>query len=329
VFLEPEWLLSRDLSSVIYHYNNNPQITHDKDALKEIARRSASKNNEQGGVLSQYLWNNPTIGVNKILDGSKGLSTQLTDYYTVRSTSGRFNHELYKKAYEHDLSPNASISQIRKEIEQMSFPYRDRSYGNSTIIESDNPFLLGQTTITIFKTEEGLYYPLEYRNNRVTESPGWKNIIPTGVIQPEPLPDEDLEGNYQSISLRDIVYRKATSELFNKDYSVAELKEDASENKLVYKNLGYGIDAVNSHIHLYNLLYVQDTQLSEKLLSKITQAWSSEYISIYDLSNKYQLQDILSEQTVIPYNIPAIVESLLYLQSEYSVDLPINVSRTL
>lgn len=325
VFFEYEWMNPKDLSSVIYNYNSKPFVNHSDSALKEIGRRSAIKQNERGGEVSEYLWNNPTIGVEEVLSGSKGIATQLTDYYTVRSTSSEYNNELYKAAYDKELSPTASKEQIRKSLHSMEFPIRDQSYGRNVIIESERPFLLGQSTMTIFNTEDGLYYPIEYRNNRVTESPGWKNIIPTGVIQPEIDPDKSLKDGYQQISLQNLLYNKTAAELFNKQYSATQLEEDESQDKLSYINLGYGIDAVNSHIQLYNLLIVTDTELSETLISKMTQTWSSEYISMVDLSNKYQLQELLEEKTMIPYNIPAVVEALKYLENT-DISIPLSIS---
>lgn len=325
VFFEYEWMEPKDLSSVIYNYNSTPFVNHSDSALKEIGRRSAITQNERGGDVSEYIWNNPTIGVEEVLSGSKGIATQLTDYYTVRSTSSEYNNELYRAAYNQGLSPTASKEQIRESLHSMDFPIRNQSYGRDIIIESERPFLLGQSTMTIFNTEDGLYYPIEYRNNRVTESPGWKNIIPTGVIQPEIEPDNSLEDGYQQISLNEILYTKTAAELFNKQYSAAQLEEDEANDKLSYINLGYGIDAVNSHIQLYNLLFVTDPELSETLISQMTQTWSSEYISMVDLSNKYQLQELLEEKTMIPYNIPAVIEALKYLENT-DVSIPLNIS---
>jgi len=326
VFFDYDWIQPRKLSSVLYHYDSDPSVKHDDSSLKEIARRSAITEHNRGGYVSEYLWNNPTIGVNKIMSGSKGLSTQLTDYYTVRSTSSQFNNELYQTAYNCGLSPKTSRKEITNNLHDMNFPVRDTSYGKNIIIESDQPFLLGQTTMTIFNTTDGLYYPIEYRNNRVTESPGWENVIPTGVVQPEVEPNSDLQTGYTQISLNDILYKKATSELFNHNYSAEQLQKDETNDKLSYITLGYGIDAVNSHIHLYNLLYIHDTELADTLISKTAQAWGSEYISLNKLSNKYKLQNLIGEKTMIPYNIPAVVESLQYLQNN-GVKLPIAISR--
>jgi len=336
IFTYRKWLEPHHpIDSPIFGVSSDPIVgEYEEDAMVEMVKSIASADGSYKGESDEYIWNGPVFAANKASTDSLSFNLVESDYFTVKTPAIKLKDELYRSLYERGVAPDAPYLDVVDHINEIETPLRDEYYHNfEQVIEfHDGPRLAGCSVVTVFNTGDDYVIPIETRSSKVSESAGWKNPVPAGVLQP-------AEGEAKEIAHKDSDDLNILQEHILQEYSGIFLDGDmdglkalkdvlqTDDGNLIYTSAG--IDCKQTYLQFYGLLFIDDPEYyQEHIEGKELGGWESEKVEMVSLSDKETIKSLLDRHTMNPYNLLGFAEALFTLRDAYDIELPLDLTRT-
>lgn len=326
VFVDGDWFRRVEPDTPITRYDDSMLSEYDIEYIRKIAKSIAYEEGKQSGILSDFLWNNKTYGVDATSTDALKFGLRLTDYYTVREQSARLTEEIFESAYENGFDPRMSYGEMSEKISKFEVPYRDtyyRDFEHMTKFD-DGPRLSARSTIVVLNTGDGYAIPFEKRGAGVSESPFWWNPVPGGVFQP-------LRESESRPSMRDDTVHSVAEKLTPTHDSRqvrSYLNKILKTDKAHLEYITTGIDSINGYVQFYNLLVINDPMFYERFLRNEKSSWQAQDTALIHIDNNERMKQLLSPRVLNPYNVLGLSEALIRIKNNYdSIDVPIHITR--
>lgn len=332
-WLEPHHPLDTPIAGV----SPDPIVDdYEEDAMLEMVKTIAYNDGNFEGESDEYIWNGPVFAANKASTDTLSFNLVESDYFTVKTAAVKLKDELYRSLYERGVAADAPYLDVVDHINEIETPLRDEYYRNfEQVLEfHDGPRLAGCSVVSVFNTGDGYVVPIETRSSKVSESAGWKNPIPAGVLQPaegeaERLADMDSE---DLTILQEHIFEEYKGSFLDEENETEGLEalEDVlqtDDGKLIYTSAG--IDCKQTYLQFYGLLFIDDPEYYEEYIEgQDLGGWEAEDVELVSLSDGDRLKELLDRHTMNPYNLLGFAEALFTLRDVYDIELPIDLSRT-
>lgn len=332
-WLEPHHPLDTPIGGV----SSDPIVDdYDEDVMLEMAKSIAYTDGSYEGDADEYIWNDPVFAANNATTETLSFNLVESDYFTVKNAAVQLKDELYRSLYERGVEPDAPYLDVVDHINEINTPLRDEYYRNfeQVLKFHDGPRLAGCSVVSVFNTGDDYVIPIETRSSKVSESSGWKNPIPAGVLQP-------AEGEAERLAQMDTDDLTILQEHIFEEYKGSFLDEDNQEEglealqealetddgHLIYTSSG--IDCKQTYLQFYGLLFIDDPEYYEEHIEgHDLGGWEAEKVELVSLSDGERLKELLDRHTMNPYNLLGFAEALFTLRDVYDIELPIDLSRT-
>lgn len=330
-WLQPLQPIDRPIAAV---QDESIESEYDEEALLPMVKSMAVANGKDSGTANDFVWNGPVFAAINARTESPSYTLVESDYYTVKTSSEQLKEELYRSLYDRGVDADAQYLDIVDHINEIDTPLRDKYYQNfeDVLQFRDGPRLVGGSAVTVFNTGDEYVIPIATRSSMVSESPGWRNPLPAGVLQP-PEDDTPEPSNDDFSVLEDHVLTEFyESFLENQDDDIEafnQLESLLADEDAHMLYTASGIDCKQTYIQFYGLLFVDDPEYYQQYIAdKDFSNWESEDVEMVSLSDEETLKELLSRHTMNPYNLLGFAESLFAMRDIFDVELPFPLDRT-
>lgn len=309
---------------------------YDTDAIREMTRSIAAAGESWEGNSDDYIWNGPVYGAISATTDSIGFRLVESDYYSVKSSASKLKDELYRSLYERGLEADAPYLDVVDHINEIDTPLRDKYYQKfEDVLEfHDGPRLAGCSAVTVFNTGDDYVIPIATRSSKVSESAGWKNPVPAGVLQPPRGESEELaEVDSEDISvLTEHILDEFCGTLLNEENQndgMTDLKALLDTDDATLGYTASGIDCKQTYIQFYGILFIDDPEYYQTYIDgQELGGWETESVELVSVSDSEALKNLLSRKVMNPYNLLGLSEALFVLRDSFDIDLPFDLQRT-
>lgn len=338
IFTYRRWLApNNNLDFPIESIESDP-ITdnYNEDAIREMTRSIAAADDSWEGESDEYIWNGPVYGAVSATTDSIGFRLVESDYYTVKSAAASLKDELYRSLYERGLEPDAPYLDVVDHINEIDTPLRDKYYQKfEDVLEfRDGPRLAGCSAVTVFNTGDDYVIPIATRSSKVSESAGWKNPLPAGVLQPPRGESKDLANiDSEDISvLKEHILDEFRGSLLNEETQedgINELKQLLDTDDATLGYTASGIDCKQTYMQFYGIIFIDDPEYYNTYIKdQELGGWETESVELVSVSDGDTLKNLLSRKVMNPYNLLGLSEALFVLRDSFDIDLPFDLQRT-
>lgn len=307
---------------------------YDEDALLPMVKSIAVANGKSSGTADDYVWNGPVFAAINARTESPSYTLVESDYYTVKTSAEQLKEELYQSLYDRGVDADAAYLDIVEHINEIDTPLRDKFYQTfkDVLQFRDGPRLVGGSAVTVFNTGDDYVIPIAKRSSNVSESAGWRNPIPAGVLQPPEDGTPEPESTNFSVLEDHILTEFYESFLDGQEDDIEgfdELETLLSEEDAHLMYTSSGIDCKQTYVQFYGLLYVDDPEYYEKYIAdKDFANWEADEVELVSISDEDTLKNLLSRHTMNPYNLLGFAEALFAMRDVFDVELPFPLDRT-
>lgn len=309
---------------------------YEDDVIQQMVEAIAYNDDSTDGNVGDYVWNGPVYSAINATTDTMNFRLVESDYFTVKNSAVQLKNELYRSLYERGVDADAPYLDVVDHINEIETPLRDKYYRTfeDVLQFRDGPRLAGSSAVTVFNTGDDYVIPIATRSAKVSESAGWKNPIPAGVLQPPEGEGEELS----KVDSEDITvlqehildeFRGSFLDDDSAERGMMELHRMLEEDDAHMMYTSAGIDCKQTYVQFYGMLMVDDPAYYEKYIEgEELGGWETESVELVSVSDGEKLKQLLDRHVMNPYNLLGFAEALFTLRDVFDVELPIDLTRT-
>jgi len=338
IFTYRKWLAAdADFDKPIEGVSEEPiREEFDDGVIREMVEAIAYNDDSLDGDIEDYVWNGPVYAAINATTDTMNFRLVESDYFTVKNSAVKLKNELYKSLYERGVEPDAPYLDVVDHINEIDTPLRDKYYRTfeQVLQFRDGPRLAGSSAVTVFNTGDDYVIPIATRSSKVSESAGWKNPLPAGVLQPP-------EGEGKELSTVKSENLTVLQEHILDEFRGAFLDDSSAERGLMELHrmienedahmmyTSAGIDCKQTYVQFYGMIMIDDPEYYQKYIEgEDLGGWESESVEMVSVSDEEKIKELLDRHVMNPYNLLGFSEALFTLRDVFDVELPIELSRT-
>lgn len=309
---------------------------YEDETIQEMVEAVAYNDGNFDGDIEDYVWNGPVYAAINATTDTMNFRLVESDYFTVKNSAVKLKNELYRSLYERGVEPDAPYLDVVDHINEIDTPLRDKYYRTfeQVLQFRDGPRLAGSSAVAVFNTGDDYVIPIATRSSKVSESAGWKNPLPAGVIQPPEGQGEELSkvGSEELTVLQEHILDEFRGSFLDDDSAergMMELHRMLEDDDAHMMYTSAGIDCKQTYVQFYGLIMVDDPAYYEKYIEgQDLGGWESESVELVSVSDEEAVKELLDRHVMNPYNLLGFSEALFTLRDVFDIELPLDLSRT-
>lgn len=323
VFISDAWTGAQIANMSLSTHDHTPISDETNAHLSEFVRPVAFADGQTPAHPDpdEYLWNGTIYGCQDISLSSAEFQLSPLTYYTAATRFYRLRDELYRSLYAAGVSPAEtppfSAHALQNTPRETIAPSLDE------LVTVETPLSAGGVAVCLVNT--GAAYKLLVSRNSaaVTAGAGALDIVPSGFFEPD-------EAETPAFFTRHVL-REFNEEVLGLSEDADSLDtETSAELQTLLDDGGASLQTVLSHINpvkghltISSTLIVDDPQFYKAHLADAGDGgWETDDIRLVSLSEAVHTALDSSHGGFKTNHVPAIVESVCYLDDQRSVSLP-------